>query len=367
MMNIKLSYTAQRVLKLAAITAAVIAGVMVFYKLLAYFAPFFIAYILSLIIEPIIRFSSNRLHIRRKLAAPISILLILSALGFLIFLAVSRLIIEIVDMTKLLPDFFNDLYSRVLILLSTAREQYEWIPADITADLGSFISSMSNTLTSVLNTIIKSAYSTAVSVPEILIFIIVTIMSTYFLTSDRERIYGFFRKQFPESWGNKFISLKNDMFSAFFGYIKAQLILMSITFTELFIGLTLINVKYSLLFALLISLIDALPILGTGTVLIPWGVFSLVTGNIKMGISVLLLYGVVLVVRQLTEPKILGHQIGVYPLLTLVAMYAGLRLLGFVGLILGPVTLLILKNIFTEIFKKRTLKEILENPDKSLK
>jgi predicted PurR-regulated permease PerM len=230
-MNIGLNVTAERVIKLVAITVAVIVGVFIFYKLLAYFAPFVIAYILSLIIEPIIIFATRKLRIHRKLAAPVSILLILSILGFLLFLIISKLIIEIGDMTKLLPEFFNNLYTHILVLISNARNQFDWIPSGITTDLGSMISGMSNTLTSILNTIIKGAFSTAISLPEILIFIIITILSTYFLTSDRERIYGFFRKQLPENWSKKFYSLKNDMFSALFGYIKAQLILMSITFT----------------------------------------------------------------------------------------------------------------------------------------
>ena len=119
------------------------------------------------------------------------------------------------------------------------------------------------------------------------------------------------------------------------------------------------SIKYSLLFAFLIAIIDALPVLGTGGVLIPWAVYSFLTNDIKMGISILVLYLVVLVIRQIVEPKVVGHQIGVYPLLTLTAMYAGLRLMGFAGLILGPITFLLIRNIIIAIYKNRTFKDII--------
>jgi sporulation integral membrane protein YtvI len=147
------------------------------------------------------------------------------------------------------------------------------------------------------------------------------------------------------------------MFSALFGYIRAQLILMSMTFIELNIGLAIAGVKHSILVAAIISLIDALPILGSGSILIPWSAFSFLMGNFELGVALLVIYVVVLVVRQFVEPKVLGQQIGLHPLITLVAMYSGLKLFGFAGLIIGPVSFLLIKNIASGVLKGKTLKD----------
>lgn len=358
-MNIKLKRSTTAILKLAGLAVAAVIGILVFYKLCVYLAPFVIAFCLSTFMEPVIGFLMKRLKLSRRLAAPITLLFMLLALGGLLGLLISKLITEIISISRTLPSFFSELYISTNVLLSKAAQHFEWLPSDFSADVGSLIANLSSSLTKIVDTLVKGAYTTAISIPEAMIFIIATILSTYFLASDREKIYGFFKRQLPVLWIEKLRSLKDDMFSALFGYLKAQAILMSITFTELFIGFSIINIKYALLLAVLVSLIDALPILGTGTVLIPWGIYSLLTGNIRMGVSTLVLYVIVLIVRQMVEPKVLGHQIGVYPLLTLISMYVGLQYFGFAGLILGPVTLLLLKNMFSGIFKKRTLKDMI--------
>jgi len=343
----------------AVVVVAVLLGVFAFYQLSFYIAPFIIAFILSLILEPMIRILTRFLKMGRKLAALISLLFLLVTLGFLLTIVIIKLVNEIRSLAYMLPGYFSELYRNILILIDMGNDVYQWLPYEITSNIGNIISSVSNSLIKIANSIVSGAFSTVVLLPEVLVFTIVTILSTFFIASDREKIINFFKNQLPESWIKKIISIKEDMFNALFGYIRAQLILMSITFTELYIGLTIIGIRYTLLLAFLIAIIDALPVFGTGGILIPWAIYNFLTGDIKRGISLFVLYLIVLIIRQLIEPKILGHQIGVYPLLTLISMYVGLRLIGVFGLILGPITFLLLKNIFSGILKGRTLKEMI--------
>jgi len=150
--------------------------------------------------------------------------------------------------------------------------------------------------------------------------------------------------------------LMKNVFSALGAYIRAQLILICITFFELSIGFLVIGGKvadYALLLALIISIIDAIPILGTGVVLIPWGVLSLLSGDIRLGIMLIILYLICLLVRQLTEPRLVAHRIGIHPLPILMVMYIGLRFFGLFGMILGPVLALVVKQLHTDgLFKK---------------
>jgi len=142
--------------------------------------------------------------------------------------------------------------------------------------------------------------------------------------------------------------------------LKAQGTLITITFCELLIGFSLLNIRYALILAIAIAIIDALPILGTGTVLIPWAVVLVVMGDYKFAACIFGMYLFILIVRQLIEPKIVGTQIGIYPLLTLIAMYTGTQFVGVWGLILGPIVLIILKNIFGSIYQSGAIKEIFD-------
>jgi len=357
-----MSLSAKRILKFLLTIIIVLLCTYICFKLSVYFIPFIIAYILSIVMEPLTRFLTHKLKIKRKISALISLLLMLTIIILVLSLIISKLFYEVKSMAVNLPKYFSDLYNNITILAEKLMDIYEWLPATITDNIGSIISNFSNTLMRIVNSIVGGAFATAVSLPEAFIFLLVTILATYFISSDKEKIHEYIKSQLPESWVEKITSIKNDMFSAIFGYLKAYLIIMIITFTEVFIGLSIIRVRYSLLLALIISVIDILPILGTGTVLIPWSLYSFFTGNIRMGISILILYVIVTIIRQLVEPKIVSNQIGVYPLLTLMAMYAGLKLLGFMGLFLGPITFLLLRNILSVLFKNRSLKEIIGKP-----
>lgn len=360
-MNLKLKNNQKRILLFVIVVVSVVAGVFVSFRLAFFLLPFLIAFALSSLMEPIIKFFTNKLHISRKIVAPVALLLLLAIVIMLTVLAVLRLVDEIKILITVAPGFLSNLYLQILVLMNKGSEYIEWLPTEITDNLGSVISNLSSTITNFGKTIVKGAFVTAISLPEAIIFTIITILATFFMLKDRHVIASALRHQLPEVWLTRLLSIKKDLFSAIFGYLKAAMILMVITFTEVLIGLSIIGVEYSLLLAVMIAVIDALPVLGAGGILIPWSLYSFVTGDIKMGVSILILYVVVLVIRQTVEPKVVGQQIGVYPLLTLLAMYTGLKLIGFAGLIIGPITFLLIRNILITIYKDKSIKEIL-NP-----
>lgn len=360
-MNLKLKNNQKRILLFIIVVVSVVAGVFISFRLAFFLLPFLIAFALSSLMEPIIKFFTNKLHISRKIVAPVALLLLLAIVILLTVLAVLRLVDEIRNLITVAPGFLSNLYAQIIDLMNKGSEYIEWLPTEITDNLGSVISNLSSTITNFGKTIVKGAFITAISLPEAIIFTIITILATFFMLKDRHKIASALRHQLPENWIIRLLSIKKDLFSAIFGYLRAAMILMVITFTEVLIGLSIIGVEYSLLLAVMIAVIDALPVLGAGGILIPWSLYSFVTGDIRMGVSILILYVVVLVIRQTVEPKVVGQQIGVYPLLTLAAMYTGLKLIGFAGLIIGPITFLLIRNILITIYKDKSIKEIL-NP-----
>jgi sporulation integral membrane protein YtvI len=348
----------KKVLRAAIYTVLVLLFAYAAYRASYYFVPLIIAFAISSIIEPIIRAIIRRTNMPRKTAAPIVLLLFIIPLAIIATLVVLRLITEIKSFAMVLPKNIISFYESIESLIAKSTEFYHWLPSEISSNLDNVILNLSNSIIRVLNSIVEGTVSTVISLPQALVSIIITILATYFMASDRDKIYNFFRAQFPDKLTDKALSIKNDIFSALFGYLRAQLILISITFSELFIGFTIIGVRYSLLLAFITSIVDALPVLGTGTILIPWSVFNFITGNFRVGVSLLIIYVIILIVRQLIEPKILSRQIGVYPLVTLTAIYAGLRVFGVLGLILGPVIVLVVKNVVKGALKGKPLKDI---------
>ena len=156
-----------------------------------------------------------------------------------------------------------------------------------------------------------------------------------------------------------------QLLSSLGNYLKAEAILVIIAFFQVLIGLYIfqkmgMNVQYPLLAAIGIGFVDALPILGSGTVLVPWAVISAINGDIKLAIGLLIIFAILSVVRQFLEPKVVSKKIGIHPIFTLIAMYTGFKLIGILGLLIGPIALIIIKNLYGTLIDKGVVKSIFE-------
>ena len=186
--------------------------------------------------------------------------------------------------------------------------------------------------------------SKAASLPSIVVGIIITLVATFFMSGQLEQVRAFILRQIPEAY----MGAARDTWISFGRtvgrMIRSYLIIMSITFGELAVGLALLRMDHALVLAAIISLVDVLPVLGTGTVLLPWGVVTLILGDWALGLGILLLYAIVTVVRNFIEPKIVGKRIGLNPLVTLLCMYLGLRLFGLPGMFLVPLLFILVRD-----------------------
>jgi sporulation integral membrane protein YtvI len=297
-------------------------------------------------------------------------LFVLGIIGSIIGFLISRLIKEIkavyfnleINMDTI-TEFFNRIIDKV-------NDIFIQLPDQITDLLSKGLQDFANNLQSFLGKIVdwlQASIQAAMYLPQILIFIIVTLLATYFMSSDKNTIIRFLDVQIPTDWLDKTKSITKNVFTALFGWMRAQLILTSITFSELLAGFLIIGIDNALLLAIIISLVDVLPVLGAGTVLIPWSIINLILGNAKLGLSTALLYVIILFVRQLIEPKVLGKQIGVHPLFTLAGMYIGLKLWKVPGMFIGPLAIVSLKYIFEGILKADTFKQWVERNFKTKK
>ena len=156
-----------------------------------------------------------------------------------------------------------------------------------------------------------------------------------------------------------------DLIKTLGGYLKAEASLVLVSFIISLVGLYILefmnfNISYPLLIALFIGFIDALPILGSGSVMIPWAIISALNGDISLGIAIIVLLIIMSVVRQILEPKLVSKNIGVHPIFTLIAMYTGFKVIGVIGLLIGPIILIIFKNIFASLIDQGVFKTIFD-------
>jgi sporulation integral membrane protein YtvI len=331
--------------------ALIILSVYFILRLSLYCVPFIIALILSSLIEPIVNFLEKKVKIPRKIGTVFSILLVLSVLGTILSLIISRLVKEIINVYNQINEIFGSLQLFFEAIIERINSFYISLPKTISDTIDQYFADAASNAKELLTPVVNGITDFTMSLPQALVFLVVTILATYFMTSDKDKINSFLDKQIPNQWMDRTRNIMSNLFSALFGWVRAQLILMTITFTELSIAFLVMRVENGLLFAALIAFVDALPVFGLGAFLIPWGAIELLSGNFPRGLSLLLLYIIITVIRQLIEPKIVGHQIGVHPLLTLFSMYLGLQLLGIVGMIVGPVLVVIIKSVFDAVIK----------------
>lgn len=183
------------------------------------------------------------------------------------------------------------------------------------------------------------------ALPRVFVSFGTFLLALFYFESDYERITAFIRRQLSEKQAAFIRELKREFFDTVVSVLRAYAILLVMTFAELAVGFSILGLPYALLSALVIALVDILPVFGTGTVLVPWSVGAFFTGNTKLGLCLAALYGIITVIRQIAEPKILGSSVGMHPLATLLAMYIGLKLCGIGGLFLFPIGAVILKNL----------------------
>lgn len=183
----------------------------------------------------------------------------------------------------------------------------------------------------------------ALNIPDILITATVTIIASFFMSLDYDNIKNSILGSLPSKLKVKLSSIKQNLISSLVKMLKCYIIIFIITFIELFTGLSLLRVRYPLVVALLIAFADFLPLIGTGTVLIPWAIISFLSGKSAFSVGIIALYLIITIIRNIVEPKILGKNIGIHPLLTLASMYLGLRLGGFILAFILPICLFLFK------------------------
>ena len=326
-------------------------------KMAVFYMPFLIAFIISLIIEPAIRYLMKKTKMTRKMSSIIIFIIVFSIIIGVITWGIISLISESTNLLQTLNIYIDKAYTQiqdVIGKLEITKISISNNVLDIAQNASrELLLKISTWLTQFLTKLINIV----TSIPVMGIYTVITILSVYFICTDKIYILDLMEHHMSKKWVQKIGTHIKEISKSLGGYLKAEAILVLVSFAISVIGLYFfkfigMNIKYPLLIALGIGFVDALPILGSGTVMLPWAIISALNGDLKLGIAVIVLWIIMSIVRQILEPKIVSGKIGIHPIFTLIAMYTGFKIIGVMGMLVGPIVLIILKNIFATVLEQ---------------
>lgn len=312
--------------------------------------PFVVAFLIAALLHPVIRFITKKLRIKtQKPAAIVITVLFYCTFGVLISLILINTVTAVLGFIQKVPEYYlNDIAPALNSLFDNIAQKLADL--DIETDLS--LSTITNRLYSGLmniSALITSAFSVISGIPNFLLSALIMVISTFFIAIDYDMIIKWTMAQLPSRASSAIIKVKEYIVKILFKYIRSYFLILCITFAELLLGFFIMHfitgISNIFLLSLLIALFDILPIVGTGTIMIPWGIIALLTGDFKTGICTLVIYTVITLVRQFIEPKIVGTQVGLHPVVTLLSMIVGMKLFGGIGLFGFPITLALLKDL----------------------
>ena len=346
------------------IYALIIAGIvyLVFKYAIFVVMPFLLGFAVAALINPIVRFLSRRYDLKRRPAGILLLLLFYATIGMLVTIGVVRLTVFFGEVSGELPDLYRDRLEPALNKLfgyinSFADRLYAIFGGEsqvLSERLGGIFTSIKSSLGDTISDISVKALtrlsSAAAAIPGIIIELLFAVISSFFFTVDYENILSLAKRLLPKRTVDLLCRLRGRVFKVAGKYLRSYALILLITFGELSLGLVLLDVDNAVLIAFCIALFDILPVAGTGGIMIPWAILSLIGGDWGFAVGLIVIWAVITIVRNIIEPKIVGRQVGLHPLLALIAMFVGTKLFGIIGLFLLPLTLAIVLPLLRERF-----------------
>lgn len=317
---------------------------------LGLFAPFIMALIIAYSLVKPARFISRKLRLPYKPVVLLLVLLVYSTAGILVTLLGTKLVLSTAGFISELPEIYTSQIGPSLSAFFNGIEQavYRMDPALVTnlnEIFSQLVQSLGELITNLSVKVVGDVSGFAASLPKFFIEILLMIIATFFIAVDFDMLSGFVMRQFSGKANELIIKIKEYVVGTLFVCIRSYALIMSITFVEMSVGLTLIGIENSVLIALCIAVFDILPVLGTGGIMIPWVILTAVQGKLSLALGLLVVYIFITVVRNILEPKIVGSQIGLHPVVTLVSMFAGAQFFGIIGLFGFPILLSLLRHL----------------------
>lgn len=356
-----------RTLRFILVISVIVAGALALFFVSKVTYPFIIGFLIAFMMNPLVNFFQERVKMPRALAVIIALALIMSLFAGLITLLIVEIASGAEYLAKVVPehlvtliDYVEHLFAAQLIpLYNQLAGMFQNLEADQQDTIMSNIQNVGANIGTTAGNFIKNFFEKIPNIlswfPNAATVLIFSLLGTFFISKDWYRLSALSNRLLPNRARTSSRTVFIDLKKALFGFVKAQATLISITTVIILIGLLILRIDYAITIALVTGIVDIIPYLGTGAVFVPWIIYEAIAGDMATAIGLGVLYIVVLVQRQVMEPKILSSSIGLDPLATLTALFVGFKTIGFLGLIVGPVVLVVFNtlqraNVFQDVW-----------------
>ena len=317
-----------------------------------YMMPFVVGFIIAFLLKPFVRRLVDKFGDKKWLSL-IVVIAFYAFFAFITFWIFVSVFAGIQKLAQVLPPVYNNtIYPAVVKLIDNLGRYIKNLDPEILSIIDDITQSVLRGLEGVFKAISSGALNfltkVVAAVPSLLVSILIAIISSFFFTLDYQDIVNNTLEVLPKRVSELLLDIKSGLVSVLGKYAKAYLKIMSLTFVELAVGFLILGVDNAIGLAALIAMVDILPVLGTGGVMIPWVIVEALRANYSFAIALLVLYLVITIIRNIIEPKIVGDQIGLHPLVTLMSIYVGVKLFGFWGLLGLPIAITIIKSLHDE-------------------
>ena len=338
------------IVSLAFSLLATVLFIVVGWKMVKVFWPFVFGWFIAVLANPMVLWLEKHLKIVKKLGSAITIILVLGAVTGVLYLGIASIVKEAVRLVSDLPELYGELGNGLDDIGAKLQGLIQLLPQNVQSSLFALVSGVETAMGEWVGHLseptVEIAGNVAKSIPSAFIGMIVMIISAYFFVSEREEVIGWVKKITPEPIEERMSMVFSYLKYAIGGYFKAQFQIMLVLGTIMFIGFTLLGVNYAIVLAILFAFLDFLPFFGTAITIVPWAIYELLGGKYKMAIVLLVIYAVTQLVRQIIQPKLVGNEVGLKALPTLVFIYIGYRVGSVWGMILAVPAGMILINMY---------------------
>ncbi|MCX8074595.1 MAG: sporulation integral membrane protein YtvI [Clostridia bacterium] len=337
---------------------AIILTIFGFITLSIYFLPFLIATIVVMTIEPLIRLIHEKCKINKKIVVAFLTFFIYGILGFVIFLVCTRLIKESAALINIIPTLYDKAVNMFNSNFDKYKNIYDGLPETITIKIYDIGTGILTQITQTVTDILNSIFNFIMFLPTIVMYAVVTILATYFIGVDKNKFLRVLKDTLPKKWYDNFVNIIDRSISSVLKYFKAEITIAGITFILLIVAFIIVGQPYPFTIAIFLALLDVLPVIGIGAAMVPWAIYLGIIGDISGSMKIIVIYTILLIIRQIIEPKIVSNTLGIKPIVTLFSMFLGFKILGILGIIAGPILALILKDVFNIVLETGYIKSM---------
>lgn len=331
-------------------------------KVIGFFMPFVVAWIIAAIANPVVHFLDKRIKIRRKAGSAIVIISVIALVILAGYWGISTLLRELMGFARELPVMWQAMEADLENAGRTLMNFSRYLSPEMEEQLGKLTDAVSGLLGSLADSLgtptVTAVGNFAKNIPSVIVGTIMCLLASYFFVAERDEVIAFAGKLIPESFARKWSVLYTSLKKAVGGYFKAQLKIEVWIYLLLTVGFLILGLDYAFLIALGIAILDFLPVFGTGTVLLPWAVIKILGGDYKIAVGLLIIYLVGQLARQLIQPKIVGDSVGLPALPTLFLIFIGYKIGSIAGMILAVPAGIILVNMYQAGFFETTIDSV---------